>query len=86
MKHTIAYIKIIHQVYYYSIGYVKGWLIEIRRDGKRRIYAHTSKTWRLWLEKHTGTYIFGGENRFYPKEAFNKFGIPTPFMKEYYGR
>jgi hypothetical protein len=84
MSHTVAHIKILRQVYNRGDHFVIGWLVEINRDGKKRIYLHASEIWRKWLEEHTGTYIFGDDDRFYPANAMNKFGMPAVFAKGNY--
>jgi hypothetical protein len=78
MKHSgIAYVKIIREMYQVGDTRKVEWLVEITRDHHRRIYKNVRRYWRLWLEAHTTAIIFT-DDRGYPKEAIDNFGIPNP--------
>jgi hypothetical protein len=72
---SIAHVRVIRQVFQRGFHYAVSHCVEIIRDGKKRQYFHTSNRWRKWLLNNTDTYLFGGEDRIYPRGRITKLGV-----------
>jgi hypothetical protein len=71
-----CYVNIVRQTYQRGDKFMHNTLVEVKRDGKKRIYKDVSKCWVLWLEAHTSALIFTND-RCYPQAAFDRLGIPN---------
>ena len=73
---SIAHVRVIRQVFQRGYHHAVSYYVEIVRDGNKRLYFHSSNHWRKWLLDHTDCYLFGGDDRIYPRGKVTGLGVP----------